>query len=231
MYPLFSSALRRDSLCGDMHPVVLSESSLFHSLNRREHNVYNFIRWTGRENRVKLSHVRFVRLSEENNAYSSLYRVAKQSANFMLISAEHIENDKQLSTNNLLESESGRTNQRDGHGLEVFGSEKKHREHKQLGSLDSYFNKLHEKEDKSQSVSLSPDISVATNVSTVELQINPDECVSVLPSEESQSTKEDKKTTMKTELKERSCLRQQGKKNIFNGGLIPPTTNQNKNII
>ncbi|GLJ07978.1 hypothetical protein SUGI_0078910 [Cryptomeria japonica] len=198
------AAKRMDSLCGDMPPMVLSESSLFQGLNRRQHSVCNCIRWVGSEKRVKLSHVRYVRLNKENSAYSSLYRVAKKSENIyrmLLISAEYSGNDKSPSmTHNLLESDSGRANQRDGHGLQAFGSEQKHTAHKQLGSLDSYFSKLHGKEDKSQSVAISPDRSLAADVSIVELQPKPDEFISILPSEESQSTKEDKKTTMKTDL-------------------------------
>lgn len=187
-----------------MHPIVLSESSLFQGLNGRRHSVCNFIRWIEPQKRGKPSHVRFVRLNKENNAHSSIYRVAKKSENIysmLLLSAEHIRNDKSPSTtHNLLESDSGRSNQRDGHGLKAFGSEQKNRAHKQLGSLDSYFSKLHGKEDESQSVAISPDRSLAADVSTVELQPKPDKSVSTLPCEESQPTKEDKQTTMQTDL-------------------------------
>ncbi|KAH9312623.1 hypothetical protein KI387_027658, partial [Taxus chinensis] len=192
-----------------MHPVVLSEASLLidgcplQGLNRRQHSVCNSNHWIGSQRRGKLSHAGFIRFNKKTNACSAIKKVAKNSENLytvLLASAEHTENDEVFSTtHNLRESERGSTNQRDGPGFKAIGSQQKYQAYKQLSSLDSYFSKLHGKEDKRQSVDITLDQSIAADVPTVELHPKPDESVS-LSCTESQSTKEDKQTKMRTNL-------------------------------
>jgi len=208
MGPLYCSCLCKDLACSQMYPVVLSEGSvltdglLFESLNRRQYTVFKSKSWIRLQKRgPKVSPVGFLKLNKQNNTGFGIRRGGKRSMMSHSVpqaSTQCSETDAGPSaTHNLAELDSGRSKEREDCGLAADNSEQQPKTYKQLGILDSYFNKLHGKADQGQGVAGKSDKLIAADVSATKLEPNQDELVLCA---ESKSTEEDEQLKMATEL-------------------------------
>lgn len=211
MGPLYCSCLCKDLVSSQMYPVVLYEGSvltdgvLFESLNRRRNTVCKSEAWVRlQKGGPKVSQVGFLKLNSQKNTGYGIRRGGKGSIISHSVpqdSTQHSETDTGASaTHNLAELDSGRSEEREGCGLAVANSEQQQKSHKQLGILDSYFNKLHGKAHQGQDVAAKSDQLIVAEVYAKKLEPNQDELASQMSCAESKSTEEDEQLKMATEL-------------------------------
>lgn len=211
MGSLYCSCLCKDLVCSQMYPAVLSEGSvltnghLFESLNRRRHAVCKSEAWIRLQKRgTKVSQVGFLKFDKQNNTSFGICRGGKRpmtSHSVPQASTQSSETDTGPSaTHNPAELDSGRSEEREDCGMEAVNTVQQQKTHKQLGILDSYFNKLYGKADQGQGIAAKSDQLIAADVSATKLEPNQDELVSQMPRAESKSTEEDEQLKMATDL-------------------------------
>lgn len=212
MGSLYCSCLCKDLVCSQMYPAVLSEGNvltdghLFESLNRRRHTVCKSEAWIRLQKRgTKVSQVGFLKLDKQNNTSFGICRGGKRSMishSVAQASTQCSDSDTGPSAthNNPEGLDSDRSEERENRGLKAANTEQQQKTRKQLGILDSYFNKLYGKADQGQGVAAKSDQIIAADVSATKLEPNQDELASQMLHAESKSREEDEQLKRATEL-------------------------------